>query len=88
MFETIVVTLESVKASWQLIFDLRSIYQACKLMQVKLALYQAGTDPAFNATINAIFSVQERQELGNILSDINTMVTDWETNHRAAIGLS
>lgn len=87
MFENTISTLESAKGAWQLIYDLRAIYQQCKLVHSRLALYQSGSDPVFNAAINAIFSAQERAELAAMLSEINALMADWETNHRAAIGL-
>lgn len=87
MFETTLATLESVKQAQQLIFDLRATFAAARAMKDKLALYQANIDPAFNATINAVFSLQERQELAAMLTEINTLVLDWEANHRSALGL-
>ncbi len=87
MFETTFITLASVQSAHQLLSDLRSIYHDCKLMQAKLALYQAATDAAFNASINTIFSADERAELGAMLTDIDTLVTHWEADHRPALGL-
>lgn len=87
MFENTTTMLESVKAAQQLILDLRSIYQSSKLVQIKLALYQAGTDAVFNAAINALFNASERNDLSNMLTDINTLVTHWEANHKAALGI-
>jgi len=87
MFETTYETLMSVQSAHQLLGDLRSIYHDCKLLQEKLALYQAGTDIVFNAAINAIFTVDERIDLNNMLANIDTLVAHWETDHRAALGL-
>lgn len=87
MFETILVTLESVKQAQQLIFDLRATFAAAKALKDKLALYQAATDPAFNATINALFTVQERQELAAMLAEVNALISDWEANHKSALGI-
>lgn len=67
--------------------QVRGLYVQAKQVQAALALYQAGSTPAFNAAVNALFSASERTELGQMLSQINALVTDWETNHIGAIGI-
>lgn len=62
-----------------------SVYAQAKSAQAMLNLYQAGTDAAFNATINAMLTSAERTELGQMLSQINALVSDWETNHAGVI---
>lgn len=64
---------------------IRGIYESGRQVQAALALYQANTDPAFNAAVNAIFNASERAELGQMLAQINALVIDWEANHALAI---
>ncbi len=52
-----------------------------------MALYQAGSDPTFNGAINALFTRSERQEIAAMQGQIDQLITDWELNHRGAIGL-
>ena len=87
MFETYEAKSASTRAANVLLNDVRELYRRGKDVQAKLALYQAGTDPAFNSAIQALFVVAERQDLNNMLNEINTLVTHWEADHRAALGL-
>ena len=66
--------------------EIRSVYQRAKSAQARLQLYQAGTDLKLNAAINTIFTSAERTELGQMLAQINSLVTNWETNHPDVIG--
>lgn len=66
---------------------IQNTYRAAKNAQTLLNRYTAGTDPTFNAAVNAIFTAGERTELGAMLTQINSLVTDWETNHAAALGV-
>ena len=84
-FDTSATRRESVKSANNLLPHIQHIYQSCKSAQTLLALYQAGTDATFNAAVNALFTSAERTELGQMLADINTLVTAWEANHGSAI---
>jgi hypothetical protein len=85
-FDTHQDKANAVRRAMNVLAQVRSVYESGKLVQQALALYQAGTDPAFNAAINALFSSAERAELGVMLNQINTLITDWEANHMGAIG--
>lgn len=77
--------LQSVRNAEQLLPTVYATYQLAKTAQGMLQLYQAGTDQVFNAAVNAMLTVAERQELGQMLAQINALVADWEANHPAAI---
>lgn len=66
----------------QIIF---SVYAQAKAAQAMLTLYLGGTDPVFNAAINAMLTTGERTELGQMLSQINGLCQDWEANHASVI---
>ncbi len=87
-FDTTPATLSSIGQAASLIGGIRGLYSQAKSMQSLLALYVAGTDPKFNAAINTIFTATERTELNAMLTQVNALVTDWETSHRAALGLT
>lgn len=59
---------------------LQNAYEACQVVKGAVELYQAGTDTDFNAAIDAIFTAAERQELGQMLGNINTMLDAWEAD--------
>jgi hypothetical protein len=67
---------------------LQSMYASGKQAQALLALYQSGTDPAFNAAVNALYTASERTELGVMLGHVNTLITTWTNNHAGAVGIT
>lgn len=87
MFETYDAKSLSIRQANILLNDVRELYRRGKDVQAKLALYLAATDPAFNASVNALFTSAERSDLNTMLTQINALVTNWETNHRDALGL-
>ena len=80
-------TLQSINQAANLRPALRSVYAQAKAVQTLMNLYNANSDPTFNATINATFTSAQRTELANMLGDLNTLLADWEANHRSALGL-
>ncbi len=60
-------------------------YRQAKAAQSMLQRYTAATDPNFNAAVNAMLSSAERTELGQMLAQINALVTDWEANHPSVL---
>jgi hypothetical protein len=86
-FDSTTQALQSVNRAANLLPAVRSVYSQAKAVQELLNLYQANTDATFNATINALFTSAQRTELANMLGDVNTLLADWEANHRSALGL-
>ncbi len=84
-FDTSADKSKSVKRANNLLANVQTVYEAMKVVQGLMTLYQANTDTTFNAAINALFSSSERTELGQMTTGINTLVTDWETNHSGAL---
>ena len=50
-------------------------------LQTMLATYQAGTDPALNAALNAVYTAAERTEIGTMIAELNTLKAAWEAAH-------
>lgn len=63
----------------------QTIYQQCKVVQGLLARYQ--TDPAFKAEADHLFTLAQRAELNQMVTDVNTLITAWEANHKGPLGL-
>jgi hypothetical protein len=63
----------------------RAIYDQSKILIASMTRYQAATDPAFNAAIDALFTPSEKAELAGMLNAVSVLVTDWETNHPLAV---
>ncbi len=59
----------------------RTIYAHMAALSTMLAAYQAGTDPALNAALNAVYTVGERAELAAMIGQLNTLKADWEAKH-------
>lgn len=77
--------IESAHTATRLLQIIYSAYQQAKSAQALLNLYLAGTDPVFNAAVNAMLTAAERSELGQMLVQLNALCTDWETNHPTVI---
>ena len=86
-FETSETKIRAVARAGNVLGKLRTVYLYGKEVQAALALYQAGTDPVFNAAVDAVFTSAERAELGVMLGEINTLVSAWEANHAAALDI-
>jgi len=86
MFSDYGTKSSSVLSGAQILTNVRSLYREANILAAKLALYQSATDPAFNAAVNATYTVAERAELAAMLTEVTALVTDWETNHPQAIG--
>lgn len=84
-FDTFTAKSAGARQALEMLVLIRSIYASGKQVQAALALYQAGTDPAFVASVNALFTTAERNELGVMAQQINALVLDWEASHIGAL---
>lgn len=84
-FDTSIAKAASVKKAANILPNIQAAYESLKTVQSLLALYVAGTDPAFNAMVNQIFTSAERAKLAAMGTGANTLVTDWETNYPQAL---
>ena len=64
-----------------LLDGVRNLYIEAKGIQAKVALYQAGTDSQFNAAVNAIIPLADRQRLATLSTSLGSIITDLETNY-------
>ena len=67
---------------------IRTVHDTAVKLQAMLDLYQAGTDPTFNAAFNAIFNVAgDRSAIAEMIGELTALtITDWETNHADVLG--
>ena len=86
-FATAQAKIDAVTQAGNVLGILRTVYQFSVQLQAALTLYEAGTDPTFNAAFNALFSAAERQELAAMIGDLSALVTGWQVNHPGAITL-
>jgi hypothetical protein len=86
-FDSATQKADSIREANNLLAHLRGIYQSCKAAQTTMQRYQANTDPVMNGAINAMYNAAERAEMGQMLNQVNSLVTDWEGNHAGAIGI-
>lgn len=87
-FDGAAARLQSARDATNLLQLLRATYATAKQVRDALTLYQAGTDPIFNAAVNALFSASERSEIGAMAAQLTTLVSDWEAQHAGAIGVT
>ncbi len=62
----------------------RIMYGDAKVVQNLLAHYQS--DPSFKAVVDYLYAADERLELAAMITQINTLLTDWESNHPDVLG--
>jgi hypothetical protein len=82
-------TRQAQSQAYNILDNLRNIYRDAKSAQDALTLYQAGTDPTFNAAVNGLYPAGELTTLGQMLNHLNTLATAWEGDnaYRAALNL-
>lgn len=80
-FETAQTKIRAVGRAGNVLGLLRTIYAHMDELQTMLATYQAGTDPALNAALNAVYSAAERTEIGAMIAELNTLKAAWEVSH-------
>ena len=73
--------LDSIHKATGIVAEVRTIFRLSKTAQASLLLYQAGTDAVFNEAVDAVFTSAERQELNQMLTQLNALVNDWSANH-------
>lgn len=79
-FETTQTKVAAVGRAGNALGLARTIYVHMAELSAMLATYQAGTDPALTAALNAVYSPAERQELAAVIGQLNTLKADWEVN--------
>jgi hypothetical protein len=87
-FSTADARFASAQSAGMLLQNIRSLYQIGKQIAAVKAQYQAGTDPALNAMLDAFYTGPQSAELVQMINQVTTLTNDWETNHKSAIGVS
>lgn len=80
-YTTVRGNIQSMSQAAAVLPYLQDIYKRSQIAQGAINLYTAGTDAAFNEAIDSIFTANERNQLAEMLTDLNTLVTEWSTNH-------
>ena len=80
-FENAQTKIRAVNRAGNVLGLLRTIYAHMDELSSMLATYQAGTDPALNAAMNAVYSAAERTEIGTMIAELNTLKAAWEAAH-------
>lgn len=79
MFELTDSKVESTSRALDIRVLIRAAYNNAKEIEELLSIY--GSDLAYTAAVNAIYSVAERQELNALAIHFSNLVTELETNH-------
>ena len=80
-FETTTNKIRAVNRAGNILGLLRTVYGQMEELIAAAALYQSGSDPAFNAAFNALFTAVERAAIADIIRQIATFKTDWDETH-------
>ena len=84
-FDTARARIVGIEKAGNVIGKLQTVQAFALDLQANLALYQAGTDAAFNAAFNALFTAADRQELAAMIGQLSTLATDWQANHAGVL---
>ena len=87
MFETSQTKIAALIEGTKVLASIRTMYAQAKALQILLARYTAGTDAVFIASVNGVYTAQERAEINAVLTKVNAFVTDLETNNKQIIGI-
>lgn len=89
-FATAEQRIDAVSRAGNVLGMLRTVHNMAVRLQAMLTLYQAGTDPTFNAAFNVVFdAAADRNEIGEMIGELTALcITDWQINHATALGVS
>jgi hypothetical protein len=73
--------MQKINGVLALVQNVRGLYGEAKSFQAKVALYQSGTDPAFNAAANAVLPVADRARLATLATTLAPLIAELETNY-------
>jgi 3-phosphoglycerate kinase len=80
-FTTIQNRINSTQRAKILLERLRLIYQDTQFARSAINDYQGNTDPVFKAAVDDAFSASERQQLGQMLTQLANLDNNWTANH-------
>lgn len=78
---------EALEKAQNLLGVLRRYYKLSKEMQALLKLYTDNHDAYFHTAVNYTYDSTQRTEINQMFLLINSLVTDWETNHINALDI-
>lgn len=76
----------AVREALNILPNIQAAYESLRIAREALIKFTANTDPDFVAATRALHTVAELQELNVMMTPVLSILTDWETNHKAAIG--
>lgn len=65
--------------------QLQEVYKQSQFAQAAINDYVANSDPTFNNAVNSIFTAGERSELQAMLTQLNSLVSNWSSQHAALL---
>ena len=71
------------RSAEQIIILFQRIYQLSNKVVSILSRYN--TDPAFKVEADHLFTPEQIAEIGAMIGDVQTLKTNWETNHPDAL---
>ena len=83
-FRNLQTKIKNLDDAENLLAVFRIMYQDAKVVSSLLARYQA--DPAFKTAVDFVFAQDQRAELAGMIAAVNTLLSDWESNHPSVLG--
>jgi hypothetical protein len=87
-FDNNVARQQAVERANGMVSSIQSAVAQMRVIRDSLTLYQANTDPLFNAAVNARYTAGvsgERAELATVIGKFNTLLADLDANHAAVL---
>ena len=83
-FRNLQTKIKNLDDAENLLTVFRIMYKDAKVVSNLLARYQA--DQAFKAAVDFVFAQDQRAELAGMIAAVNTLLSDWESNHPRVLG--
>lgn len=65
--------------------QMQTLYHQSQSILALMARYQSGTDSVFNEAVDLMFTVQDRQKLGQMMMALQTLKSSWESTAGAIL---
>lgn len=67
--------------------NVAQFYQQALSLRRQHEMYTGGDDPVAKGIFDAVYGADGAKDMGAVISQLDNLITELETNHREAIGL-
>ena len=85
MFESTQTRIDDNHEAGKALGSVRQVYTSSKQLVSLLSKYATNID--FKTAVDDLYTVEEIAEFGAVFTELQALIVDLETNHRAVIGM-